>query len=159
MLHENTNLKSIFEGDEIKTLENVINKMNSVNQNNGKSLDIIWLDRNLNMKSTINMTQTLLVDIDKMNVVSAELNGKKLNMPLWSILHEVYFWYMDEKITMTQYVDEVTTKDLYLRLFVNAFETQQIKVKTAVNNEVQDKNSLLVLKMQDFDVSQCQRLN
>ena len=131
MLHENTNLKSIFEGDEIKILENVINKMNSVNQNNGKTLVIIWLDRNVNMKSTLNMTQTLLIDIDAMKVVSAELNGKKLDMPLWSILHEVYFWYMNEKMTMTKYVDEVTTKDLYLRLFVNAYENQQVKVKTA----------------------------
>ena len=131
MLHENTNFKSIFEGDEIKILENVINKMNSVNQTNGKSLVIIWLDRNVNMKSTLNMTQTLLIDIDAMKVVSAELNGKKLDMPLWSILHEVYFWYMDGKMTMTKYVDEVTTKDLYLRLFVNVFENQQVKVKTA----------------------------
>ena len=130
MLQENTNLKTIFEGDEIKILENVINKMNSVNQNNGKSLVIIWLDRNVNMKSTLNMTQTLLIDIDAMKVVSAELNGKKLNLPLWSILHEIYFWYMDENITMKQYVNELTTKDLYLRLFVSDFETQQVKVKT-----------------------------
>ena len=157
MLQENTNLKTIFEGDEIKILENVINKMNSVNQTNGKSLVIIWLDRNVNMKSTLNMTQTLLIDIDEMKVVSAELNGKKLDMPLWSLLHEVYFWYKDEKITIKQYVDEATTKDLYLRLFVNAFETQQVKVKTAFNNGVQDKNSLKVLKRPDFDVSQCQR--
>ena len=131
MLKQKTNYQSIFEGDEIKILENVVNEMNSLNQNNGKSLVIIWLDRNMNMKmkSASDMTQTLLIDINARTIVSAELNGKKLDMPLWSMLHDVYFWYMDENITTKQFVNELATKDLYLRLFVKDFETHQIKVK------------------------------
>ena len=127
MLQQNTNYESIFEGDEIKILENVINKMN---QNTEKSLVIIWFDRNMNMnmKSTSNLTNTLSIDIDGMKIVSADLNGKKLNKSLWSILHEVYFWYMDEITKIKQYVNEATTRDLYLRLFVNDFETNQVKV-------------------------------
>ena len=69
MLQQNTYYESIFEGDEIKILENVINKMN---QNTEKSLVIIWFDRNMNMnmKSTSNLTNTLSIDIDGMKIVS-----------------------------------------------------------------------------------------
>ena len=136
MLKQNTNIQSIFEGHDTKILQDIITQMNSITKCDKKTLKIIWLNEKIhaNTKSTIDLTKTLLVEIDSMKIVSVELNEKKLVMPLWSILHEIFFWYRNEAIEKIQFVDELTTKNLYLRLFVNDFETQQFKVINASMN-------------------------
>ena len=131
MLQQKENYLSLFEGDEIKILENIISQMNSIYRYDQKFLEIILTNQktNIHMKSTSDMTRTLFVNINARKMISAELNGENLDLPIWSILHKIYLWYMGDKMSTKQYVDESTTKDLYLRLFVKDFETHHAKVK------------------------------
>ena len=131
MLQQKENYRSLFEGDEITILENIIGQMNSIYRYDQKFLEIFWTNgkTNIHMKSTFDMTRTLFVNIYARKIISAELNGENLDLPIWSILHKIYLWYMGDKMSTKQYVDESTTKNLYLRSFVNDFETHHAKVK------------------------------
>ena len=127
----NLNLIAIFEGDEITILKNVVMQMNYSKQCEYKSLNITQSNQEIDhyiLRSNQNTGQqeNLKIYLNSSHIGDAFLGSKKIHLPFWSMLHEIYFWYMNQDVT--KFINEQQTKNLYYNIFIENFQKQEASV-------------------------------
>ena len=76
------------------------------------------------------ISKILQVEVESMKITGAYLDGKKLDIPLWKIIHEILNWYTEEP--HVKFIGDQNTKNRYLSIFVNDFESKQAMVNMTI---------------------------
>lgn len=128
------NAESFFTSDELTILKTFVEHMNLSKQYPGKTLNVIESEfeeeRQKNKKifdCENGAVNQLVIHTQSEKISSVKLNDQLLKSNFWEMIHQVYSWFMTDN--NKKFIDEKTSKDIFLKSFIKEFELHTTKVR------------------------------
>lgn len=118
----------LLAGDELTILKYFIQHMNLSKQCPDKHLSLLQLfnDRkHIIVEGQKYSSNELYIESLSRKISKAILNNHLLSSNFWRMINEVYSWFMNKD---DEFIDEQTTKDMYLKSVIEEFEFYQARV-------------------------------